>query len=323
MAVTITLIIVLSLLCASVANSTPLDTVRTVHEFPKGTFVENLAVRSNGQMVVTTLTSPHLFLFNSVQFGPPALIHNFTSALALSGIAEYAPDTFAVLTGNFSLASGDVGPGSWAVWSVDLRGVKSQPDKTLYPPPKICKIADIPEGRFLNGMSLLSPKDGTLLIGDATAGNIIRLDAKTGNYKVVIDNFFTAAVPQPLPYPPAGVNGLHVRDGFVFLTNTGRSIFGKIPINGDGTPAGNGSVIAHTLGPEDGTKNRTPCSSFTCSKSIPERNEGSRQQKVLSVGPPAYQRVRREVSPAAGSQIIVDRFFSYDGKVRIDSSCRA
>lgn len=239
-------LLVFSVLCSGVANSSQLDPVRTVFQFPKNTFVENLAVRLNGQILVSVLTTPQLFLFNSVQIGQPTLVHNFTGALGVSGIAEYEPDKFAVITGNFSFVTDDVGPGSWSVWSVDLRGVESQPDNTLYPPPQIYKIADVPEARFLNGISLLSQERGTLLVGDVSSGNIIRLDIKTGHYKIVINNTFTAIAPA-LPYPPSGVNGVHVREGFVFLTNTGKSIFTKIPINEDGTPSENGTIIAHTL----------------------------------------------------------------------------
>ncbi|CAM6116229.1 unnamed protein product [Calypogeia fissa] len=237
-------LIVLTILCSSVAHSSKLDPVRTVFEFPKNTFLENLAVRSNGQILVSVITALQLFLFNSVQVGEPILIHNFTSALGVSGIAEYDKDVFAVMTGNFSFATDDVGPGTWAVWSVDPRGVESQPDNTLYPPPQIHKIADVTEARSLNGISLLSKEKGTILVGDVSAGNIIRLDVESGDYKVVINNTFTLPAPATIS---AGVNGLHVRDGSVFLTNRGKSIFVEIPINEDGTPAENGTIIAHTL----------------------------------------------------------------------------
>ncbi|CAM6083701.1 unnamed protein product [Calypogeia fissa] len=238
--------IVFTILCSSVAHSSKLDPVRTVFEFPKNTFVENLAVRSNGQILVSVITTPQLFLVNSVQVGEPTLIHNFTSALGVAGIAEYDEDVFAVITGNFSFVTDDVGPGTWAVWSVDLRGVESQPDNTLYPPPQIHKIADVNEARSLNGISLLSKDKGTILVGDVSAGNIIRLDVESGDYKVVINNTFTLPAPATISFT-FGVNGLHVRDGSVFLTNTGKSIFVEIPINEDGTPAENGTIIAHTL----------------------------------------------------------------------------
>ncbi|CAM6083695.1 unnamed protein product [Calypogeia fissa] len=249
--------------CVALASSSPrsspiptlttkLDPVRTVYQFPNNTFVENLAVRSNGQILVSILTSPLLYLFNSVQIGPPTLLHNFSaSALGVAGIAEYQPDIFAVITGNVSFAADSVGPGTWAVWSVDLRGVESQLDNTLYPPPKIHKIADIPEASFLNGMTLLSRENGTLLVGDLVGGNIVKLTVKTGAYEVVINNTFTATGTATGNLPAAGVDGLHVRDGFVYVTNFGKFLFAKIPIDGDGMPTGNGTLIAHTLAPGD------------------------------------------------------------------------
>ncbi|CAM6083330.1 unnamed protein product [Calypogeia fissa] len=241
--------------CVALASSSPiptlttkLDPVRTVYQFPNNTYVENLAVRSNGQILVSIITSPLLYLFNSVQIGPPTLIHNFSaSALGVAGIAEYQPDIFAVITGNFSFATSSFGPGSWAVWSVDLTGVKSQPDNTLYPPPRIRKIADIPEASSLNGMTLLSQEKGTLLVGDLVGGNIVKLTVETGDYEVVINNTFTATG----NIPAGGVDGLRVRDGFVYVANFGKFLFAKIPIDGDGMPTGNGTLIAHTLAPGD------------------------------------------------------------------------
>ncbi|KAK5989577.1 Putative hetero-Diels-Alderase-like protein [Cladobotryum mycophilum] len=213
---------------------TALDPVRTVFEFPNNTYVENLAVRSNGQILVSVLTKPQLFLIDPSAPGQSEaiLVHEFAGSLGVSGIAEYQPDVFAVITGNFSFETGDVGVGSWNVWSVDLRGVH---------------ITNVSPAHFLNGISLLSQAESTLMIGDINVGDIYRLDVLTSNYEVVINNTFTAAVPAP-PFPLAGVDGVRVHNGSsLFFTNIGKGTFNKVSINIDGTPVGPITTLANTL----------------------------------------------------------------------------
>ncbi|KAJ9136872.1 hypothetical protein NKR23_g9446 [Pleurostoma richardsiae] len=233
---------------ASAPASTALatDPVRTVFEFPNDTYVENIAVRPNGQVLVTVLTAPRLFLVDPLQPGRAVLVHTFASALGVSGIAEYEPDVYACITGNFSFSTGDVGAGSWAIWSIDLRGVALRPDGTLSAPPRTSQIAAVPPARFLNGISLLKAKDKTLLVGDVNGGAIFHVDIKTGDFRVAINNTYTQVAPAS-PFPPAGVDGVHVCEDALYFTNIGKSIFVKVPISEDGTAAGPFTTVAHTL----------------------------------------------------------------------------
>lgn len=78
--------------------------VRNITQFPNPTFVENIAIRSNGQALVTLLSTPELFLVDP-DHGDPQLIHQFPCATGLLGIAEIEDDVFAVVAGNVSLAT--------------------------------------------------------------------------------------------------------------------------------------------------------------------------------------------------------------------------
>jgi hypothetical protein len=109
--------------------------VRTIHEFSNDTFLENLAVRSNGQILLSPLNIPSLYIIDPLQNGvsTATIVHTFPEALGLAGIAEYEPDVFALITGSFSFATGDTGAGSWTVWSVDLRGVQLENNELSSP----------------------------------------------------------------------------------------------------------------------------------------------------------------------------------------------
>jgi hypothetical protein len=86
-------------------------TLTDVWRFPKGTWAENMAVRSNGQLLVTFITPPDLYLVDPVAPNPQ-LIHRFPQAASLLGIAEVEKDVFAVVAGNFSVKTLASTPGS-------------------------------------------------------------------------------------------------------------------------------------------------------------------------------------------------------------------
>lgn len=241
----------------SLASSSPssLSPVRTLFEFPKQSYIENLAVRSNGQIIISDLSKPQLFLFDPSESGPsePVLLHDFTEFLGLAGIAEYQPDVFAVISGNSSFTSNISSAGSWNVWSVDLRGVEisSKHGKLgLTSPPVVKNIAHVEPAQFLNGISVLSEQDQTLLVGDVNGGVIWSLDIETGHYEVAINNTFTKLYASP-PFSASGVDGVHVRGDSVYFANFGNGSFNEMPINSDGTPAGPVRTIARTKGPLD------------------------------------------------------------------------
>ena len=225
------------------------DPVQMVYRWPKGTWVENLATRDNGEVLVTRLGSNELYAldFESGD-AQPTVVYRFPDVQALTGIAEIAPNVFAVIAGNVTFRGPT--PGSWTVWRLDLTdwdlrmGSHTQPLAVS----KVSKIADITEVAYAKGMTQLS--DQYLLVSDFAAGAVYRLDVNTGAYKVVVRDSLMAAVPNEY-YPLAGVNALQVRDGDLYFTNRGQKIFAKIPINADGTPSGVASVVARPQNPTD------------------------------------------------------------------------
>ena len=107
-------------------------------------------------------------------------------------------------------------------------------------PANITKIADIPEGVFLNGMTALDG-DGNVLIADSGKGVVWRLDTNSGDYKIAIDD--------PLMKPAAGarvaigINGIKIRNGTLYFTNTFQFTFNRVSINSNGTAAGAAEVV--------------------------------------------------------------------------------
>ncbi|KAL6821381.1 hypothetical protein V8C40DRAFT_250210 [Trichoderma camerunense] len=203
---------------------------RLIHQFPNGTTVENMAVRSNGNLLVTLTSTPELYEIDPFNPKSPKLIHHFSGNLALLGITEVSPDVFTLNAGNFSAETG-LSPGSWSVWQVAFHNEQT----------KISKVTDIPEAQFLNGMTTLESTPNTILTADSAGGVVYSVDTHTGKYKVALENdVFKPAPGAPLPI---GVNGIRYLDGYVYYTNSFDPLFGRVPVSKSGCATGEYKTI--------------------------------------------------------------------------------
>ncbi|KAL1605396.1 hypothetical protein SLS60_004945 [Paraconiothyrium brasiliense] len=187
---------------------------RTVFQFPKPTWLENIATTRTGQLLTGVLNKAPAELHIVNPFGTyeassasSTLLHSFPGVNTVFGISEYAPDLFAVATGNYSPSTGAT-KGTYAVWTVDVSRVNDT---------KVHKIADLPSIEVINGLAALN-RDA-ILLADSFAGTVVRLDVKTGRSHVVINDSSTAFA------APLGVNGLKVLHATnpptLYYTNSG------------------------------------------------------------------------------------------------------
>lgn len=181
-----------------------------VYQFSNGTWAENIAVRSNGNLLVTFASTSELWeVILSAQHGASQArrLHHFPNAEMATGIAELTPDVYAVITPN-------------TVWKVDLKnGTKNTPTR----------IVTLQPARRLNGMAVLNPDTRTLAISDSEAGFIWRLDTNTGNYTVILrDETMAANTKEGVLL---GINGVRVHNGYVYYVNTPNRLFCCIPVN--------------------------------------------------------------------------------------------
>lgn len=217
-------------------------TIRQLCQFPNVTWVENIAVRSNGQLLVTLFTSPDLYQIDPFQRNcTPTLVAQFPDALGILGIAEIEEDVFAITKGNFSRFTGLVAPSSASVWKADFQNQ----DIAV-----VSKIADLPDAVILNGATTVKKGSNFLLLADSIAGVVWRVNLETSEYDSVLND--TAVQPvHPLAEGGWGVNGVHTRDGFLYFTNTDLA-FMCVPIHDDGTQ-GDIKVLANFMAGDDFT----------------------------------------------------------------------
>ncbi|KAJ6089421.1 hypothetical protein N7467_004637 [Penicillium canescens] len=183
--------------------------LREIYTFPNGTWIENIAARPNGNLLVTLINTPELWQINpstSSGHASARLVHHFEEAKQMNGIAELEPDTYAVIASD-------------SVWMIHLgaHGNASNPEH----------IAEFPEG-LLNGMAAL---DGgrSVAISDSVRGLIYRLDILTGEYTVIHQDETMA----PADYLglKLGVNGLRIVRDYLYYSNTPKRLFCRVRID--------------------------------------------------------------------------------------------
>ncbi|KAI9807154.1 MAG: hypothetical protein M1825_005872 [Sarcosagium campestre] len=192
-------------------GSPDLHPVSTVHAFPEGYFLENLAVRSNGDILVTVFSHNELYNISPTKGpdSPTTLVHTFAGAV--SGIVEVGTDTFYVSSGTLG------SPGSFSIWKVSMTDWDAE---TTSAAGVVSKLIDIPDAPFLNGSTLLSHGAAAFLCVDSILGVIYRVDVDAKPPKSSVwfkDDQLVKKTENPMM---PGANGLQLFNGHVYVSNT-------------------------------------------------------------------------------------------------------
>lgn len=222
-------------------NSTHLSPVDVVHDFPTGTWIENLAVRTNGQIIATEdIPRPRIYQVDPFGSRDPIVLHEFSDTASILGIAETIPDVFYVCSANYSSKTLQ-GFGEAYIFRVDMRSFA--PDRPGSA--EVSKIATLPEARALDGLDFLGGESNLLLVSDFLLGVVWSVNIGTGEVRLLINNSYTRST-------GFGVNGLKIRDNHLYFTNTQQQTLVKVPVDSKGQAVGNYSVISYLgVDPDD------------------------------------------------------------------------
>jgi hypothetical protein len=218
--------------------------ITTIASFPEHFFLENLAVRADGSILVTVLNHKQLWCVPAPDGGQPVtpiLVHTFDNFAM--GIVETEPDIFYVSTVNQATLE-----------RFDMRGwVPGAPMK----PTRVLTF-DPPAG--LNGACLVGP--GVILLADSLAGLIWRVDLAdnglTATTSVWLQHHTMAPNPDsgftsPLG-PQPGVNGIRYaeRTSVAYYTSTAQKLFMRVAVDpATYTPLGQPEVVAADITADD------------------------------------------------------------------------
>ncbi|KAI1183183.1 hypothetical protein F5B17DRAFT_417155 [Nemania serpens] len=205
-----------------------------------GTWLENIAVRPNGDLLVSLLLPTASLYTLEKPYSPSrtfSLLQTFDNATGLLGITETYTDTFAVLSIQFSETSSPV-PGSATIWEVSFSNGKLLTRK----------ITNILEILVPNGIASI-PGSSVVFVADSTGGTITRCDTRTATCATFLNTPQTA--PAPGSSRPTGVNGIRYRRGYLYWSNSNLVSIFRVRVGKDGYAASGACV--ETVGKVDAT----------------------------------------------------------------------
>jgi hypothetical protein len=219
----------------------PAVALTPVAYFPEKYFLENLAVRADGSVLITAVLQQELWCVVHPELGaevPPVLVHTFEHPV--TGIVEVDPDVFIV-----SMTEGYTSHESHLA-RIDLTDWTPGQPAT----PEIVFTFD-DRVRALNGSCLLGP--GVMLAADCFAGFIWRIDlgpgARGATARIWLAHDTMAYDPdsEVAPPPQPGVNGVHYgpKTGYLYYTSTAQRVFMRVPVDpATLDPAGDAEFVA-------------------------------------------------------------------------------
>jgi sugar lactone lactonase YvrE len=195
----------------------------TVATWRARSFLENLAVDALGAVFVT------VYSHNRVDRYDPATGATTPFAEVPAPPMGLAFDAGGVLW----ITAGTLRKGPGSVYRVE-------PDGAVRP------WCELPDALFINGCTV-HPSGGTLLVCESASGRILGIDfGQPGRCDVWLqDNRLQSAVPG---YP--GANGIKTRDGWAWISVSGRRVMVRVPLLPDGS-AGRLEIAATRLLADD------------------------------------------------------------------------
>ena len=201
---------------------------------------ENLAIRSNGQILATsTVPNASIYQFDPLGILPVTLLYQISNATNVSalGIAEGRQDVFYVASGKVNIANPfETDPSSYTITEIDVRGVEVAWNGTVMSKPKAKKVASLPGASLLNGVAFARPQSNNLLVADSFRGLIWNVDIHDGSVGVTLNSSSTKGPTKSGP-TFTGVNGIKEQNGTLYWTNTGANALYKVPIDKHGNIA--------------------------------------------------------------------------------------
>ena len=214
-------------------NGPPKARLTTVASFPVKSFLENLAVRSDNSVLVTSANSKELFYVPPWSgSGPVEPVCLYVFEQLPTGVVEIEPDLFLLCVSNLYTTHESY------LYRLDLRdwqpGSPAQPERVFGFPAA---------ARGLNGICLLAP--GVALVADCFASLIWRVDIQPGGRdmqaRVWLEHESMGYFPGKLKPEQPGVNAVRYapRTSQLYYSATAKKLLMRVPVTpGAWDPAG-------------------------------------------------------------------------------------
>ncbi|KAM0467939.1 hypothetical protein ACHAP7_011375 [Fusarium lateritium] len=206
---------------------------KTLDQLPLGTWLENIIVRSNGDLLMTQMwpsatvyTIPNPLTCDT---GIEKLV-TIPSIHGILGIDQVPlgpgkPETF-VVVGSNSTDVGKLIPGTFGAWKLEFIHKRHQAKV------KVTKISNMTKNSsFLNGVVAIPGVSDAVLVSDSALGVVGRLDLSTGIFDT---SAFVFPEMAPIPGGSFGINGIKIHDGHLYWTNSNAATIYRVAITSKG-----------------------------------------------------------------------------------------
>lgn len=216
-------------LASATPRPNPDSYARELYQFPNETFIENVAVLSDGRLLLNTFDDGQIFILDpsSPEPEPHALV-KIPGINQLTGIAQVKHNVFAV-SGGVAGADYIFVNGSALIATVDLNHVGGSAVVEI--------VAKIPNTMMLNGMVALPHAPHIVLSADSINGRIFRTNTMTGDVDIAFRHDLIGPGPDP-QIVPLGANGLEIYNGYLYFTNSNLQFFARVSISLQGYASG-------------------------------------------------------------------------------------
>lgn len=207
-------------------NSIPLP-LRDIHQFPLTTYLQDVAVASNGDIYMTTV-SPDASIYSvsgaTTTLPTASLVHKFDNINAATGIIETRPGVFTFLAGRQSSLGAGI-YGTFGVFELDTRHGK----------PIITELVHVPDGGLIVGVIPIPGVPNTLLVSDSTLGKVWRVNTATRKYEQILQDASMSPPPwAPLPFC---IGEIQLHKGYLYFVACFEALIYRIRFTKDGYPA--------------------------------------------------------------------------------------
>ncbi|KAH9986405.1 hypothetical protein F4779DRAFT_624286 [Xylariaceae sp. FL0662B] len=172
------------------------------------TFIENLTMLPNGRLLLTTFGSGSLYMLKPETTNPA--VENLVNLEGSTGLSGIA----------------SLGSNNSAV---------------------VVDSIPVPGTRMMNGMAALTNKPQIILSADSLGGRILRVDTSTREVSVALTDA-SLGPSEDNPTHALGINGLRVRNSYLYFTNSAQGTFARFPIDDDGNKIGDIEIIGSLEG---------------------------------------------------------------------------
>ncbi|GAB1317963.1 hypothetical protein MFIFM68171_08173 [Madurella fahalii] len=230
----------LSLGLASLIKRDATPEVTELLKFPDGARLENFKVLPDGHLLVNTLSSNTVWDLDPTVSNPqPEKVVSLASVDALFGVTPLDKGLYAISGGLHATTPNRFVPGSFRI------NVIRPSSKT------IVDSFSVPDTEFLNGLATLPKKPHVVLGADSYAGRILRIDTRTHEITTAWSHPALSRGDNTTGLQ-IGVNGIRIKDGHLYFSNSRLGTFSRVLIDEDGIPTAEPDLIATLPGFEDG-----------------------------------------------------------------------